>query len=640
MAVAQSAYRSSINISNISKSASSFGKGIAQSRSSVAKVNNILLKKTRFKRQSIAGDRILFNKRREAVRRREQEDIIESSGISGAIKRQGKVIASSTKGFLGRIMDFVGTLMVGWLINNLPLIVKLGEQVIQRIQKLVSTLGGFVSGITQILSGFGSLLGGVVSDIVRFNFSNIGKDISTSMNRITSGFESIESSFDDAMDILKKPFDFEEPEIPQGGVLPREGQPTPSAQPQPSTSGGGGGGGGKWKPLLDLISSGEGGYTSIAPSDQNPNLTKMTIAEAANATGVKGGRGAIGRYQFTSPIQQAKAAGLNVNSDLFSQANQDKMAIAIIEKKRRGRDWLAGKITDEQFSEELAHEWGSFRSASGYVLPNNSGAIGFDKIKPTLQKVKATPAQTTTTATPSAPPPPPTGINPNKQIAVNSKVGATVKTSGFGMRWGKHHGGIDLGCSVGTYISCKYPCKVVEASSESGYGYYTDIIIPSLNIRLRFAHLSKQLIKSGDVPAGKPFAQSGNSGAKTTGPHIHMEATRNMNGTAYGGDFNPDPYVDAMIFSTNPPAGFVAPPVPTNTSAQITAPSTGSTKQMKAMTPERSGPTVVVAQPQAPQMQAPMGGGGGGQSMPNVSSGEIELNRLMTQRLLLELAYT
>ena len=63
-------------------------------------------------------------------------------------------------------------------------------------------------------------------------------------------------------------------------------------------------------------------------------------------------------------------------------------------------------------------------------------------------------------------------------------------------------------------------------------------------------------------------------------------------------------------------------------------------QQMQAMTPERSGPTVVVAQPQAPQMQAPMGGGGGGQSMPNVSSGEIELNRLMTQRLLLELAYT
>ena len=120
----------------------------------------------------------------------------------------------------------------------------------------------------------------------------------------------------------------------------------------------------------------------------------------------------------------------------------------------------------------------------------------------------------------------------------------------------------------------------MEARYERGYGYYTDIIIPSLNIRLRFAHLSSQLIKSGDVPAGKPFARSGNSGAKTTAPHIHMEATRNMGGTSYGGDFNPDPYVDAMIFSKKPPQGFVAPSTPsTPTPAQIASPGTQQRRQ-------------------------------------------------------------
>jgi hypothetical protein len=630
MAVAQSAYRSSINISNISKSASSFGKGIAQSRSSVAKVNNILLKKTRFKRQSIAGDRILFNKRREAVRRREQEDIIESSGISGAIKRQGKVIASSTKGFLGRIMDFVGTLMVGWLINNLPLIVKLGEQVIQRIQKLVSTLGGFVSGITQILSGFGSLLGGVVSDIVRFNFSNIGKDISTSMNRITSGFESIESSFDDAMDILKKPFDFEEPEIPQGGVLPREGQPTPSAQPQPS---------GAEKETKGGRVSPQAVYSYLKQLGIDDTHALGILANIEGESGFEIGsqekgdsKQGIGLFQYTYPSR--KSAFLKAVPDY--KTNWKGQIDFAIKSDPNTPLYLKKQFSSpEEAADDFMRNWEN--PDKGVYTDRRRKHNAFIKsFKPGSPK----PAQTTPSRTTSAPPPPPAGINPNKKIAVNSKVGATVKTSGFGMRWEKHHGGIDLGCSVGTYISCKYPCKVVEASSESGYGYYTDIIIPSLNIRLRFAHLSKQLIKSGEVPAGKPFAQSGNSGAKTTGPHIHMEATRNMNGTAYGGDFNPDPYVDAMIFSTNPPAGFVAPPVPTNTSAKITAPSTGSTKQMKAMTPERSGPTVVVAQPRAPQMQAPMGGGGGGQSMSNVSSGEIELNRLMTQRLLLELAYT
>ena len=636
MAVAQSAYRSSINISNISKSVSSLGKGIKQAKSSALRTNTILLKSTRFKRESIARDNVFFQRRREAVRRKEQEDIIESSGIRGAFKRQREVIASSTKGFLGRIMDFVGTLMVGWLVNNLPLIIKLGEQVIQKIQGIVGALGGFISGVQQTLSGFGNLLGGVFSNVVQFKFSNIGTDISNSMNQITSGFESIEKSFDDALNLLKEPLDFTKPDIPQGGVLPRDGEiPPDQTNPpnnEPSPSSGSPGRGGQLQPIhkqaLDIISGPESGgdYNAMnnGKAGDRPggskkwigkNLTDMTIGEVKNYQNNKQTLWAAGRYQIVpGSLPSAQSAARLKDSDMFDNNNQDLLAIGLLKTQGPGAWTKYSKYSKKEID--------------------------------IMYKAKDTPlgsaVQTTPSRTTSAPPPPPTGINPNKQIAVNSKVGATVKTDYFGsMGVGRTvpHGGIDLGCNVGTYISCKYPCRVVEASSQSGYGYYTDIIIPSLNIRLRFAHLSKQLIKSGDVPAGKPFAQSGNSG-RSTGPHIHMEATRNMNGTSYGGDFNPDPYVDAMIFSTNPPAGFVAPPVPTNTPAKITAPSTGSTQQMQAMTPERSGPTVVVAQPQAPQMQAPMGGGGGGQSMPNVSSGEIELNRLMTQRLLLELAYT
>ena len=58
----------------------------------------------------------------------------------------------------------------------------------------------------------------------------------------------------------------------------------------------------------------------------------MTIAEAAKAIGVNGGKGAIGRYQFTKPIEQAKLAGLGPD-DIFSAENQDKMALALIKKR-------------------------------------------------------------------------------------------------------------------------------------------------------------------------------------------------------------------------------------------------------------------------------------------------------------------
>ena len=207
------------------------------------------------------------------------------------------------------------------------------------------------------------------------------------------------------------------------------------------------------------------------------------------------------------------------------------------------------------------------------------------------------------------------------------------------MRWGKQHGGIDLGCDVGTYISCRYPCKVVEARYQSGYGYYTDIIIPSLNIRLRFAHLSSQLIKSGDVPAGKPFARSGNSGAKTTGPHIHMEATRNMGGTAYGGDLNPDPYVDAMIFSKTSPQGFVAPSTPsTPTPAQITPSGTQQRQQAsQQLAQQQVGPSIVILEEEPPPQSQGSFGGGGAMMIPIIIN---PLNSFITKKLLLDLAYT
>jgi hypothetical protein len=158
-----------------------------------------------------------------------------------------------------------------------------------------------------------------------------------------------------------------------------------------SSSGGGStAGAGVWKPLLDLIASGEGDWESLNPATSLPGATKMTITEVAKKAGDNGdGKNrAVGRYQFTTLRSQAKAAGLDPDKDLFSPENQDKIAVHLLEVKRNGSAWLQGKITDEQFSENLSNEWGALKSATGNVLPGNSGKIGFDKIKPVLQQIK------------------------------------------------------------------------------------------------------------------------------------------------------------------------------------------------------------------------------------------------------------
>ena len=137
MANSNLAYRSSISIKSISNSVSGLREGISNTQRTAINMSSVLSNSNKQKRDQISRSEGLFRKRREAVKRREQEDVIEASSIGGAIKRTGKVVTNSTKGFLGRIFDAVGVLMIGWLVNNLPMIIDLAGKLSKRVKKLL-----------------------------------------------------------------------------------------------------------------------------------------------------------------------------------------------------------------------------------------------------------------------------------------------------------------------------------------------------------------------------------------------------------------------------------------------------------------------------------------------------------------------
>jgi hypothetical protein len=161
---------------------------------------------------------------------------------------------------------------------------------------------------------------------------------------------------------------------------------------------------GEWKSILELISSVEAvthKYKAVnygGGSGFIEGITDMTIREAAAAAQSYkrqyGGSGAVGQYQFMTPVDQAKAAGLNPDTDKFSPANQDKMAVDIIENKRQGKDWKARKIDDNTFMKNLAAEWrGLPQDSSGVTYQDqyasgNKAHASWDKFKEAIKKVK------------------------------------------------------------------------------------------------------------------------------------------------------------------------------------------------------------------------------------------------------------
>ena len=198
------AYRSSLNVSSINKSLSGLNKSLLAARESAKNVNTTIVQSTREKRKSFSANIKAFNQRREAVRRKEREDIVEASTVKGAISRSRTSVASSTRGFLGRIMDFLGTLLVGWAITNLPNIIKMAQSLMKRMQTYFGFLNQFKDGLQDFLISFGSMVGGVASSLGNFDFIAMKKLIDKGMGKMKDSFVQMSNSLNNVIVTLKQ----------------------------------------------------------------------------------------------------------------------------------------------------------------------------------------------------------------------------------------------------------------------------------------------------------------------------------------------------------------------------------------------------------------------------------------------------
>ena len=114
--------KSTINLNNINRSLSGLSESVKYANERSEKISDNIKDRNLAKNKSISMASEFFSKRRDNQRRKEKEDLLEAGSVMGILKSSGKAIQRTTKGFLGRILDFVGTIILGWAILNLSLI--------------------------------------------------------------------------------------------------------------------------------------------------------------------------------------------------------------------------------------------------------------------------------------------------------------------------------------------------------------------------------------------------------------------------------------------------------------------------------------------------------------------------------------
>ena len=187
--------KSSIGIDSIRKSITKLNEGLI----AIGNNSRELLKQTRktnqLKSKLIRQDGEFFKRRRENALRKQREDELEASTITGVTKRQGSLTQKSTRGFLGRILDFVGILILGWALTNLPKIISAFQKLFGFIRRTVGILSAFVSGIKNFLVSIGTGIDNFLDIFRRFDFAEDDKNIRESFEKSQNNLNKLNKEF-------------------------------------------------------------------------------------------------------------------------------------------------------------------------------------------------------------------------------------------------------------------------------------------------------------------------------------------------------------------------------------------------------------------------------------------------------------
>ena len=372
--------KSNTSIGTINKSFNTFNVGLKKANLASSAITRTLSTGNIQKKKYISLEMQSFQIRREAVRRREQEDLVESGQMGEVFKRPSKIISGSTQGFLGRVMGFVAAVTVGWIITNLPGIIKSTQALIERIQSAYSNLSSWLNNTLAFFNDLTANLGGYIGRLTSLSgeIESESTGLNKGNNEIESGVDAMNRNLADGIQKLKN-FDLMNELKKVYGKLEL---PSPGAALQSAGQG-----------LADAVQSGTTALTGGLPGTESPEMYRIAAALSTE------GSGAQSTVDMMQVVVNRKASGKYGSSytEILSRPSQfegvGKRPAGVtgfkkIETLKDASKWsgqseatllgIIKNIQDPSLQKSAAQYVGGafeFRAAPGYYTANNGAKL-------------------------------------------------------------------------------------------------------------------------------------------------------------------------------------------------------------------------------------------------------------------------
>ena len=388
-----------------SSAAKTTRRAVASGRQNILK--KAILKRKKIKRKAFIKERIEKKKNIENKQRMNKEKLLKSRPSGGMVVGAASIPGM---GFLQRILKFIGVLLIGWLVKNIPKIITFIQDLIKRVKSIVKTLKDFFGNLVNWFKGIGKVISAAVQNFLSLDFNDTSGKIDSAMKELGESFEGMKKNIEDGKKHLTKPIGHGEGESKSQSQSSGSNNQNNGSRTQSGGTGttGGGSATGKFGALLDFIAKGEGGYNSMnqgtrggrivgsthdASTILGKNLTDMTIGEVMGHQN-SGMLFAAGRYQIIPETMKfaISSSGLSMN-DKFNPRNQDRLGVSLIQHKRPyAYNYLTGKHNDlDGAMLAMAQEWASLpdpRTGNSYYGSGNRALHSVAEVRNVMMRVR------------------------------------------------------------------------------------------------------------------------------------------------------------------------------------------------------------------------------------------------------------